>query len=164
MLVASDTSPISNLAIIGRLDLLRSHFGEIWIPEAVKRELQGVPDPAALAAIEGALRQGWIRSRVVQGDRIVRLLQAGLHEGEAEAIVLGLELAADMVLLDEREGRNAAERAGLRVTGVLGILLRAKLQGAVPSLKAELEALWNRARFFVAVHLEEQILHDAGEG
>jgi predicted nucleic acid-binding protein len=39
MLVASNTSPISNLAIIGRLNLLRSQFHEIWIPGAVQSEL-----------------------------------------------------------------------------------------------------------------------------
>ena len=39
MLVASNTSPISNLAIIGRLSLLRSQFREIWIPVAVQSEL-----------------------------------------------------------------------------------------------------------------------------
>lgn len=163
MLVASDTSPISNLAVIGRLGLLRAWLGEIWIPEAVKREVGAVPIPSALTAIEEALQDGWIRSRAVQGDRVVRLLQAGLHRGEAEAIALGLELPADLVLLDEREGRSAAERAGLRVTGVLGVLLRAKLQGAIPSLKAELENLRDRARFFVALDLEEEILQRARE-
>ncbi len=163
MLVASDTSPISNLAIIGRLALLRSQFEVIWIPEAVEAELRAVPIPPAAVSIEHAVRDGWLKPRPVRGDRMVRLLQAGLHPGEAEAIALGLELPADLILLDEREGRRAAERVGLRVTGALGILLRAKRQGSIPSLKAELEALRNQAGFFIAGRLEEQLLQSAGE-
>lgn len=163
MLAASNTSPISNLAIIGRLGLLRSQFEAIWIPEAVQAELRAVPNPPAAASIAQAFREGWITLRAVCGERIVRLLEAGLHRGEAEAIALGLELPADLVLLDEREGRSAAERLGLRVTGVLGILLRAKMQGRIPSLKPEIEALRNQARFFIAARLEDQLLRSAGE-
>ena len=58
--------------------------------------------------------------------QVARLLAADLDPGEAEAIALVLELSADLILLDERDGRSVAERAGLRVTGVIGVLLRAK--------------------------------------
>jgi predicted nucleic acid-binding protein len=34
MVAVSNTSPISNLSITGRLDLLRSQFGQILIPES----------------------------------------------------------------------------------------------------------------------------------
>lgn len=37
-------------------------------------------------------------------------------------IALALELQADLVLLDEREGRHTAQRLGLRVVGVVGVL------------------------------------------
>ena len=67
MLVASDTSPISNLAIIGRLDLLRTQFGEIWIPAAVESELGHLPHPLALASVRQALREGWIKVRAASG-------------------------------------------------------------------------------------------------
>jgi len=68
MLVASDTSPISNLAIIGRLDLLRTQFGEIWIPAAVESELGHLPHPLALASVRQALREGWIKVRAASGQ------------------------------------------------------------------------------------------------
>jgi predicted nucleic acid-binding protein len=44
MPTVSDTSPISNLAWIGRLNLVREQFHEIWIPQAVVRELQNIRD------------------------------------------------------------------------------------------------------------------------
>ena len=48
MLAVSNTSPISNLAIIGRLDLMKSQFPVVWIPTAVGDKLAANPDPAAL--------------------------------------------------------------------------------------------------------------------
>jgi hypothetical protein len=163
MLVASNTSPISNLAIIGRLDLLRSQFREIWIPDAVQSELDRLSHPAALKEIQQALPHGWIKRQSLREDKIARLLATALDPGEAEAIALALELSADLILLDERDARSAAERVGLRITGVLGVLLRAKKVGKIQSVKPEVEALRIRARFFLSARLEEKVLEIAGE-
>ena len=160
MLVASNTSPISNLAIIGRLSILRS---QIWIPGAVQSELGQLSHRAALKEIQQAIQDGWIKPRALREDKIARLLAAALDPGEAEAIALALELSADLILLDERDGRSAAERAGLRVTGVLGVLLRAKNDGQIELLRAEVEALRTRARFFLSARLQEAVLGIAGE-
>ena len=82
MVVASDTSPISNIAIIGRLNLLRSQFREIWIPGAVRSELDELSHPAALKEIQQALQDGWIKPQVLRGDKVARLLAAALDPGE----------------------------------------------------------------------------------
>ncbi|MCC6588124.1 MAG: DUF3368 domain-containing protein [Bryobacterales bacterium] len=131
MLVASNTSPICNLAIVGRLQLLRSQFREIWIQPAVKHELEQLRHGDALKEIQQAFQEGWIKTKVLTSDQVARLLRATLDPGEAEAIALALELHADLILLDERDGRLAAERAGLRVTGVLAVLLQAKKAGQI---------------------------------
>ena len=163
MVVASNTSPICNLAIIGRFDLLRAQFQDIVIPGAVRSELDRLPQADAAREIQEAFRAGWIKVHTLGDDKVARLLKATLDPGEAEAIALALEIAADLVLLDERDGRIAAERAGLRVTGLLGVLLRAKSDGRIRSVKPELELLRSRARFFVAPHLERMFLDHAGE-
>jgi predicted nucleic acid-binding protein len=163
MLVVSDTSPISSLAIIGRLSLLQKQFQEVWISVAVETELSRLSNPKALASVEQGLRDGWIKRRTVNAKSMLRVLQSGLGPGEAETIALGLELSADLVLLDERDGRAVAARAGLRVTGVLGVLLRAKTQGDIPMLKPEMDALKSSARFFIASKLEQEVLQSAGE-
>jgi uncharacterized protein len=163
MLVASDTSPICNLAIIGRLQLLRSQFGEIWIPGAVKCELDQHHHAGALKEIQEAFQEGWIKTKVLKLDQVARLLRATLDPGEAEAIALALELQADVILIDERDGRSAAERAGLRVTGVLGVLPRAKESGQVESIRLELDALRTRAHFFLSAALTASALKAAGE-
>lgn len=163
MLVASDTSPICNLAIVGRLQLLHSQFGEIWIPGAVKCELDRLHHADALKEIQQAFQEGWIKTKALTSDQVARLLRATLDPGEAEAIALALEVQADLILLDERDGRSAAERAGLRVTGVLGVLLRAKESGQIESIGRELDALRTRARFFVSPALTASVLKAAGE-
>lgn len=163
MLVASNTSPVCNLAIVGRLHLLRIQFAEVLIPIAVKNELERLSHSEAAHDVERALREQWIKPQAVRDATVVRLLHADLDLGEAEAIALALDVSANLVLLDEREARAAAERAGLRVTGVLGVLLRAKMNGQIQAVKPEIDALRAKARFFVSSNLERRVLELAGE-
>jgi predicted nucleic acid-binding protein len=163
MLAVSNTSPISNLASIGRLALLKSQLSALWIPDAVVAELTVHPDPIAQAAIQTALRDQWIQVGTPRGSGLLRLLLSQLHRGEAEAIALATDLHADFVLIDEQEGRQMASKTGLAVTGVLGVLLRAKHTGEIPAVKPELNALRSRAHFFISLALEKKILAAAGE-
>ena len=163
MLAVSNTSPISNLASIGRLPLLRLQFPELRIPTAVERELLAHPDVNALSAIQEAIREQWIRTVSPLSSNLLGILSASLHAGEAEAIALAADLKADIVVIDEREARQLATQAGLSVTGVLGILLRAKRAGQISAIGPEIKALRNKAGFFVASALELSILAAASE-
>jgi hypothetical protein len=102
-LAVSNTSPISNLAGIGRLDLLKSQFSELWIPDAVAQELKTHPNPGALALIEEAIHDEWIRITAPQ-----------VHQGEAEAIALAADRKASMVIIDEQESRALASKLAFR--------------------------------------------------
>ena len=74
MIVVSDASPLISLAVVGFLDVLRSLYGRVIIPEAVYQEIPGgIPElPGALAIQE----LEWIVSRPVQNDTIVCALQS----------------------------------------------------------------------------------------
>jgi len=163
MRAVSDTSPISSLAAIGRLPLLQSQFSEVWIPTAVLQELSAHPDRAALAAIQAALREGWIRCTSPAASHLLSVLSLHLHRGEAEAIALAADLKAEVIIIDEQEGRELATHAGLYVTGVLGVLLRAKRNGHISAVKPEIQSLRDKARFFVHPSLEAKVLAAAGE-
>ncbi len=163
MLTVSNTSPISNLASIGHLELLKSQFSVIWIPDAIAEELAAHPDPDARDAIQSAIREQWIRLGTPLDSRLLRVLMLQLHQGEAEAIVLATDIKADIVLIDEQEARQFASRTGLAVTGVLGILLRAKRDGHITKIKPEIDLLRSKAHFFVAASLEAKVLLAAGE-
>jgi predicted nucleic acid-binding protein len=123
MLAVSNTSPISNLAWIGRVEPLRSQFDEIWIPDAVKQGLHAHPGDQALAAIHSALDTGWLRVSEVPSTALYKILSLQIHRGEAAAIALAAELRADWVIIDEQEARGLATQAGVPVVGTLGILL-----------------------------------------
>ena len=62
---------------------------------------------------------------------------------------MALQLGADLVLLDEKEGRCAAQRLGLRVVGVVGILLEAKAKGSIRRVRPHLDALRQKAGFYI---------------
>jgi predicted nucleic acid-binding protein len=163
MLAVCNTSPISNLASIGRLNLLQSQFETILIPRAVADELAAHPDPAARALIQAAFDAGLIQICGVNDSPVLRMLHAQLHAGEAEAIALALESHADKVLIDEKEGRRIALQSGLSVTGVLGILLAAKEKGQIEEIRPELAKLHLLAGFFVAPALAARVLAAANE-
>ena len=163
MRAVSNTSPISNLASIDRLDLLQHQFDQVLIPEGVSAELAAHPDHDANRNIQAAIRKGWIKVAKPKNSALLRALLLQLHQGEAEAIVLATELNADILLIDEQEGRRIASQVGCAVTGVLGILLRAKSDGSIPALRPEIDRLRAKARFFISKSLEARILLAAGE-
>lgn len=161
MRVVSNTSPLSNLAIIGRLDFLRQRYGSVTIPPAVAEELFALSHPAAQARLTAAIDAGWLG---IEPQPVPALrLPFPLDAGETAAIALALALKADVLLMDEKRGREAARQAGLRVAGVLGELLHARQSGRLSSLRNEVKALRAQAGFFVDAKIEQFILSQAGE-
>lgn len=163
MLVVSDTSPLSNLAIIGRLGLLREQFAEVWMPPAVARELTALDAPTAQAALAEAVRTSWLRKMPLPVSAPFPAELRGLDAGETEALRLVLSTTTNCVLMDEKEGRQCAAILGIRTIGVLGILIAAKQSGSIPSLRAEIDKLRRDAGFFVDKSLELRVMAMVGE-
>jgi uncharacterized protein len=161
MIVVCNTSPITNLAAIAKLDLLRSIYGEIIIPQAVYDELTGL-----LYSVPGGAEvqtHDWINVRPVLEQSKVSIFRQDVDFGEAEAIVLALELSADRLLIDDAAGRAIALRECLQITGVLGILLIAKKRGLIDSVRSPLDDLINQAGFWVSDKLYRWVLSQANE-
>ena len=104
MIVVSNTSPILNLAIIGRLNLLVSLYRTILIPESVHQELSRSDAVQALVDLHSA---HWLFVGSAQNRTRVSELCRQIDPGEAKAIVLALETEADLLLMDERRGRRS---------------------------------------------------------
>jgi uncharacterized protein len=162
MLAVSNTSPISNLAIIGRLEFLRQRYGVVHIPPAVRDELGALTHPFGLACIQAALAERWLVVGPL-GASVSQEKPFPLDRGETEAILLACQLKADVLLMDEKRGREAARQRGLVVAGVLGELLHAKLAGWIPNVRDEIRRLRVEARFFVDATVEGFILSQVGE-
>lgn len=161
MTVVSDTSPISNLLKIEQLHLLKALYGKLFTPEGVYQEISRL----AAFGIETSwlLKTNWIVVQAVQNQLLVTELNDELDPGEAEAIALSIEVGGDRLLMDERLGRRVARCFGLKVTGLLGVLVAAQQRGLITELKPLLDALVSQAKFRVHPDSYRQILRDAGE-
>lgn len=160
--VVSNTSPIINLAAIGHLDLLRELYGTLTIPDAVYDEIvvRGRGQPGA----DEVQQFSWfVRQSVSNRALVVQLMGSGLDVGEADAIVLALETNAPLLLMDEKLGRAAATRVGIRVIGLRGVLIEAKRRGRVAEVRPLLDALRAGPGFYIAPALYSQVLRQAGE-
>lgn len=147
-----DASALIALDAIQELDLLRQLYVKVCVPPAVVQEF-GDALPAFLEKVELSL---------AARRAATSLRQAGLGRGESEVIALGVELRNAEVIIDDRRARREARNRGLSVTGVVGLLLRAKNRGFIPLVRPALDSL--RARGFrISETLYQQALAVAGE-
>jgi predicted nucleic acid-binding protein len=163
VIIVSDTSALTNLAAIDHLQLLHQLYGQVLIPEAVYRELTAIVPPVS-GAVEVDMNS-WLQVKTVSDRGVVERLhnESRLDPGESEAIALALELDADLLLIDERRGRAEANRLGVRITGLLGILIEAKQKGLVEAVKPLMDGLIATSEFRISSALYDQILTMAGE-
>jgi hypothetical protein len=163
VIVISDTSAITNLAAIDQLKLLPLLYERVMVPEAVYRELVDIAPPVPGGAeVQTAT---WLEVKSIASREVVDRLQSEvrLDPGESEAIALALELGADLLLIDERRGRAEADRLGIKITGLLGILVEAKRKNLVVAVKPLMDALIASSEFRVSSALYDQILDIVNE-
>ncbi|MCK4761503.1 MAG: DUF3368 domain-containing protein [Candidatus Aminicenantes bacterium] len=160
-IVISNSSPIINLAIIGRLYLVGKFWNKIYIPEAVWQEV--VIDGGDKGEVDEIRKAGWIIVEKVKDKNLILALEQDLDKGEAEAIALAIEKNADIILIDETDAREVVDIYGINKTGVLGILILAKLRDEIPSLKKEIENLKVKANSWLKDSLIQEVLGKVGE-
>lgn len=119
-LVIADSGPIRYLVVIGAIETLPKLYSRIVLPEVVVQEITHQSAPAAVRTWASML-PNWVE--VLAGaEKPTPELDAVLDAGEAAAITLAKEIHADLVLLDEREGRRMAVKSGLKIAGTIGVL------------------------------------------
>jgi uncharacterized protein len=160
VIVVSDSSPLIALASVGYLKLLQTLYGRVVVPQAVRNEVLGDIDRPGAQEI---LAAEWIEVRAASDTVDLYLARTLVHAGEAEAIGLAIELDADLLIVDERRARDLAETMGLRITGVVGVLLEAKSRGLIPAIKPILDALSVSGGFHLSHRFYTAALKAAGE-
>lgn len=158
MIVISDTSVITNLIQINRLELLPAIFEKIIIEQIVFDELIHIPSQKLVLKDEP-----WLHIERLQNTLFFQQFAQILDAGEAASIALALEKGADLLIIDERKGRQVALDHGIKITGLLGILLLAKSKGILQSVDFVLDELTSIAGFYVHANLRLEILKQAGE-
>lgn len=85
-----------------------------------------------------------------------------IDKGESSAIALAMEMSESTIILDDYKARKVAERLGLNYTGTIGIIIKAKLEGIIPSIKPILTKI-KQTDFHISKELELIALKEAGE-
>jgi len=148
-LVVPDTSCLIALTSLERLDILQRLYPEVAVMESVAEEY------------EKALPEWMKRGQATHG-LLVRMLRDRLASGEAEVIAYTSENADAIAVLDDLKARNTARDLGVAFTGTLGILLKAKAQGLIPSIRDALAAL-DQTHFRISTELRSRLLELAEE-
>ncbi len=157
MIVFTNTTPLIALAGIGQLDLLRELFGRI-------RVVQEVADECAAGGkilVPSLNSVPWVDIIESTSPTLPGLLLE-LDKGEKHTLDMAKKMFADWVIIDERIGRDLAEYIGLKVTGTLGVLLKAKRQGLIASFKDAVDEMQANGIYYNALLLE-RLIREAGE-
>lgn len=161
MIVISNTSPIINLATIGQLELLNKLYDKVIIPQAVYYEI--TVKGSGQAGADEIDKLKWIEVQEVPDKNLAEALRLELDEGEAEAIALSVGIGAELLLMDERRGRDIADRLGLKYIGILGAIIEAKNKNLITAVKPLLDDLISKSGFWISNNLYNRVLQIAGE-
>jgi len=135
MLVIADSSPFVALVKIGHVDVLPKLFGAVMIPPAVADELANSKRPQAVRDFIGK-RPQWLSIHAPTSVENI----PNLDLGEREAISLARELKADVLLIDEADGVEAAMARHIPITRTAALLRDAANRGLL-DLKQTFERL-----------------------
>ena len=147
--IISDTSCFIILTNIGELELLHKVYGQIVTTLDIATEY-GEPLPE------------WVEIVTVKDKYRQQLLEMQIDRGESSAIALALETPDSTIILDDYKARKIADQLGLIYTGTIGVIIKAKLNGIIPSIKPLLEKL-KQTNFHLSVNIELQALKEASE-
>ena len=104
----------------------------------------------------------WVSIFQVKDVSKQQLLELQLDKGESSAIALALEIPYSTIILDDHKARKIAARLGIAYTGTMGVIIKAKLNGIIPSIKPILEKI-KQTDFRISIEIELQALKEAGE-
>jgi predicted nucleic acid-binding protein len=156
--VVCNTTPLQYLHQAGVLRILPALYGKILIPNAVADEISAglksgvnLPDPTML---------DWIDVRMVPLSTWP--VPRDIHRGEAEVIALAGSIHDSIMILDDLAARRHANLLGLKFTGTLGVILRARNAGLLEAVLPVVESL-ELAGFRLAESTKKDFLKLAGE-
>ena len=141
MTVVADSSPLVILTKLGCFDLLNRLFLRLYISPEVHHEVV-----IAGAGLPGASEVGkaeWVEVRKLQNqaDLLTAQQKYALGVGELSTILLGKELHANAVLLDDYKARKLAKTEGLQVRGSVGLLETLYQRGYLADLRTAFQQL-----------------------
>ncbi|MCP4702947.1 MAG: DUF3368 domain-containing protein [Gammaproteobacteria bacterium] len=157
MIIVADASPLVALALCDCLAALTALFDDVAVSQAVYEEVTVANKPGAdklRAFLQGKVHTLDLDKFIIGGDV--------LDEGELTSIALYKHLQADFLLIDEKSGRRIAKLNHIQIIGSLGVLIKARKKGIIPTLKPHIETL-RQARIYFSDTLLDYALNAVGE-
>ncbi len=148
-LIIADTSCFIILSKINELELLYQVYGDILTTVDVANEFgENLPEWIEIIEVKDKMRQ--------------QLLEMQIDKGESSAVALALETPNSTLILDDFKARKVADHLGLKYTGTLGVIIKAKLLGKIESIKPLITKI-KETNFRISAELEEKANFEAGE-
>jgi len=135
--VISNTTPIISLMKIDKLYILKELYQKVIIPSAFYEEIENGKDQPFYQDLK---KYEWIEIQNIKNQPSIRYI-FDLDEGEAEVLILAGEIQADLIIMDEIIGRRYVKQLDFKLTGTIGILLKAKELNLITSIKEFLDEL-----------------------
>ena len=150
--VISNTSCLILLDNSGLLSILEKLYGKVFITPEVSREF-------------GKTTDNWIEIREVKDRKYFTTLSAFIDPGEASTISLAMEMTGPLLILDDLKARKRkiAERLNLRMTGTLGVLLKAKEKKIVLKTANSLLQDLKQSGLRISQEMEKRFIELSGE-
>lgn len=141
-IIISDTSILILLNKIGELEILNKVYGKILTtPEVVEEFGESLPL--------------WIEIRKVSDKKYQKLLETQVDSGEASTIALATEFEDVLLLLDDLKARKLVKSLGLKFTGTLGVIYKAKQMSIIKKVKPLIDKL-----LLTNFHISENIISE----
>jgi predicted nucleic acid-binding protein len=148
-IIIADTSCFIILSKINELELLYQVYGDILTTVDVANEFgEKLPEWIEIIEVKDKMRQ--------------QLLEMQIDKGESSAVALALETPNSTLILDDFKARKVADHLGLKYTGTLGVIIKAKLLGKIESIKPLITKI-KETNFRISAELEEKANFEAGE-
>lgn len=156
--VIVNSTPLIALAKINQLVLLQKLYGDVTVPKAVFAEVTAKED----SACQQLKSFDWIKVESVKHPEQRAFFKASLHDGEVEVMIMAKESEDSLAIIDDNAAKKMAKYLGLKVTGTIGILLKAKAAGYVKEVAPLLEDMCAN-KIFISPTLKRLVLSRAGE-
>ncbi|MCF0052200.1 DUF3368 domain-containing protein [Dyadobacter sp. LJ53] len=148
-LVIADSSCLILLDKINELEILRSIYKKIYITEEIAEEFSSdIPQ--------------WIEIKEVKNKTLQSLFEDTLDIGESSALALAFETQDCTVILDDLKARKTAAKMNIKVTGTIGVILKAKKENKIPSVKLVFDKI-QETNFRISDRIINEALRKAGE-
>ncbi len=169
MIAIINASPIIYLGKIGAITLLPKLFSLCYTTTIVKKEVLGDEKVPEFLILEECFSDWLTVKNPSYKQFIKRLEDLQIHSGEASIIALGKEMQEKaeekIIIIDDLTAREIARTLELKITGTLGIILKALHQRLIMKKECKyfLQFLIENTTFKISTTMFSKILKEIDE-